>query len=63
MLDQFVSEGILISDSSCDFASPLVIANKKDDGIRKDWEGKDVMLKWTIFGCIINCASQKTVQK
>ena len=37
MLDQFVSEGVLISDSSCDFASPLVIVNKKDAGIRMRW--------------------------
>jgi len=34
MLDQFVSDGVLISDSSCDFASPLVIVNKKDGGLR-----------------------------
>jgi len=34
MLDQFVSEGVLISDSSCDFESPLVFVNKKDGGIR-----------------------------
>ena len=27
MLDQFVSEGVLISDSSYDFASPLLIVN------------------------------------
>ena len=27
--DQFVSEGVLVSDNSCDFASPLVIVNKK----------------------------------
>ena len=33
MLDQFVSEGVFISDSSCNFASPLVIVNKKDGGI------------------------------
>ena len=32
MLDQFVSEGVLISEFSCDFASPLVIVNKKDGG-------------------------------
>jgi len=34
MLDQFVSERVLIPDSSCDFGSPLVFVNKKDDGIR-----------------------------
>ena len=27
LLDQFVSEGVLVSDNSCDFASPLVIVN------------------------------------
>ena len=34
ILDQFVYEGVLISELSCDFASPLVIVNKKDGGIR-----------------------------
>ena len=34
MLDQFVCESVLISNSSYDFASPLVIVNKRDDGIR-----------------------------
>ena len=29
MLDQFVSERVLILDSSCDFASPLVNVNSK----------------------------------
>jgi len=28
LLDQFVSEGVFVSDNSCDFASPLVIVNK-----------------------------------
>ena len=28
MIDQFVSEGVLVSNNSCDFASPLVIVNK-----------------------------------
>jgi len=32
MLDQFLSEGFLISHSSCDFASAIVIV-KKSDGI------------------------------
>ena len=32
--DQFVSEGVLIQDNNCDFASSLVIVNKKDGGIR-----------------------------
>ena len=30
MLDQYVSEGVLIPDSSCNFASPLVIVDKKN---------------------------------
>ena len=34
MINQFVSEGFLVSDDSCDFASPLEIVNKKDGGIR-----------------------------
>ena len=33
-LDQFVSEGVMIQDNNCDFASPLAIVNKKDGGIR-----------------------------
>ena len=27
LLDQFVSQGVLVSDNSCDFALPLVIVN------------------------------------
>ena len=34
LLDQFVSDGVLVQDNSCDFASPLVIVNMKDGGIR-----------------------------
>ena len=34
MLNQFVSEGVLASDNSCNFDSPLLIVNKKDGGIR-----------------------------
>ena len=34
LLDEFVSEGILVSDNSCDFASPLDIVNKRRWGIR-----------------------------
>ena len=34
LLDRFVYEGVLVQDNSCDFASPLVIVNKKDGGIR-----------------------------
>ena len=42
MLDQFVSEGVLIPDSSCDFASPLVIVNKKDGGMRMAVDYREV---------------------
>ena len=35
MIDQFVSEGGLVSDNSCDFACPLVIMNKKDGRIAR----------------------------
>ena len=45
MLDQFVSEGVLIPDSSCDFASPLVIVNKKDGGIRKAVNYREVNMQ------------------
>ena len=34
LIDQFVSEGILVSDISCTHASPLVIVHKKEGGIR-----------------------------
>jgi len=82
MLDQFIAEGVLISDSSCDVASSLVIVNKIDEGIRMAVDYQEVnmqleatenqlqlyfkrlgdnvfMLKWTIFGVIISCASLK----
>ena len=42
MIDQFVSEGVLVSDNSCDFASPLVIVNKKDGGIRMAVDYREV---------------------
>ena len=29
IIDQFVSEGVMVSDNWCDFASPPVIDNKK----------------------------------
>ena len=34
LIDQFVSEGVLVPDSSCSHASPLVIVPKKEGGIR-----------------------------
>ena len=42
MIDQFVSEGFLVSDNSCDFATPLVIVNKKDGGIRMAVDYREV---------------------
>ena len=45
MLDQFVSEGVLISDSSCDFASPLVIANTTDCGIHMAVDYREVNMQ------------------
>ena len=45
MIDQFISEGVLVSDSSCDFASPLVIVNKKDVGIRMAVDYREVYMK------------------
>ena len=45
MLDQFVSEGVLIPDSSCDFAIPLVIVNKKDGGIRMAVDYREVNMQ------------------
>jgi len=33
LLDQFVFEGVLVSDNTCDFASPLVIVQKKEGGM------------------------------
>ena len=43
MIDQFVSEGV--SDYSCDFASPLVIVNKKKGGIRMAVDYREVNLQ------------------
>ena len=45
MIDQFVSEGVLVPDNSCDFASPLVIVNKKDGGIRMAVDYREVNLQ------------------
>ena len=45
MLDQFVSEGVLISDSSSDFASPLVIVNQNDGGIRMAVDYREVTMQ------------------
>ena len=45
MIDQFVSQGVLVSDNSCDFASPLVIVNKKDGGIRMAVDYREVNLQ------------------
>ena len=45
MLDQYVSEGVLISDSSCDFASHLVIVSKYDGGIRIDVDYREVNMQ------------------
>ena len=33
LIDQFVSEGVLVSDISCTHASPMVIVHKKEGGI------------------------------
>ena len=45
MLDQFVSDGVLISDSFCDCASPLVIVNKKDGGIRMAVDYREINMQ------------------
>ena len=45
MIDQFVSEGVLVSDNSCDFASPSVIVNKKDGGIRMAVDDREVNMQ------------------
>jgi len=45
LLDQFVSEGVLIPDNSCDFASPLVIVQKKEGGIRMAVDYHEVNLQ------------------
>ena len=42
LIDQFVSEGVLISDISCTHASPLVIFHKKDGGIRMAVDYREV---------------------
>ena len=45
IIDQFVSEEVLVSDNSFDFASPLVIVNKKDGGIRMTVDYREVNLQ------------------
>ena len=45
MIDQFVSEGVLVWNNSCDFASPLVVVNKKDGGIRMAVDYREVNLQ------------------
>ena len=45
LLDQFVSEGVIIQDNNCDFASPLVIVNKKDGGIRMAVDYREVNMQ------------------
>ena len=45
MIDQFVYEGVLVLDNSCDFACPLVIVNKKDGGIRMAVDYRKVNLQ------------------
>jgi len=41
MIDQFVSEGVLVPDISCSHASPLVIGHKKEGGIRMAVDYRD----------------------
>ena len=48
IIDQFVSEGVLVSNNSCDFASPLVIVNKKDGGIRMAVDYREVNLQLSL---------------
>ena len=40
-----MSEGVLIPDNSCDFASPLVIVQKKEGGIRMAVDYREVNLQ------------------
>jgi len=46
LLGQFVSEGVLIPDYSCDLASPLVIVQKKEVGIPMAVDYREVN-SWT----------------
>ena len=45
MIDQFDSEGVLVSGNSCDFDCPLIIVNIKDGGIRMAVDYRDVNLQ------------------
>ena len=45
MIDQFVSEGVLVPDNSCDFASPLAILNKKHGGIRMAVDYREINMQ------------------
>jgi hypothetical protein len=42
LIDQFVAEGVLLPDSTCGFASPLVVVHKKDGGIRMAVDYREV---------------------
>ena len=42
LIDQFVSEGVLIPDISCSHASPLVIVHKKEGGFRMKVDYREV---------------------
>ena len=45
LFDQFVAEGVSISDISWDFASPLIIVNKKDGVIRMAVDYREVNMQ------------------
>jgi hypothetical protein len=42
LIDQFVSKGVLVPDSSCSHASPSVIVPKKEGGIRMAVDYREV---------------------
>ena len=42
MIDQFVSEGVLIPDISCSHADPYVIVHKKEGGIQMAVDYREV---------------------
>ena len=56
MIDQFDSEGVLVSGNSCDFDCPLIIVNIKDGGIRMAVDYRDVNLQSesTAYQLLIN---------
>jgi hypothetical protein len=45
LIDKFVADGVMVKDDDCPFASPLVVVQKKDGGIRLAVDYREVNLQ------------------